>query len=178
MRSAWFDCALLGIALALPSPAAASAQPIATSLQQLDGLGSTRTVTITGSNGHEFRGTIADVSEWRICLQMGREVRCFDAVDVDSVRVRKEDSLANGALIGAVVGSGLTSLIFLDNECRDDPSCYASVAVYGGIGAFAGLIIDAFIHRNLVVYAAPSRRGPLLVIGPMGLKGVRLTIRF
>ena len=109
---------------------------------------------------------------------MGRELRCFDAVDVDSVRVRKEDSLANGALIGAAVGSGLTSLIFLDNECRDDPSCYASVAVYGGIGAAAGLIVDALIHRNLVVYAAPSRRGPLLAVGPMGLKGVRLTIRF
>ena len=141
-------------------------------------LGSAKTVTLTHGNGHEFRGTIADVSEWRICLRMGSEVRCFDAVDVDSVRVRKEDSLANGVLIGAAVGSGLTSLILLDNECRDDPSCYASVAVYGGIGASAGLIVDALIHRDLVVYAAPSQRAPLLAVGPMGLKGVRLTIRF
>ena len=140
--------------------------------------GATRTVTLTDGNGHEFRGTIADVSESRLCLQIGREFRCFEAVDVGSVRVRKEDSLANGALIGAAVGSGLTSLIFLDNECRDDPSCYAAVAFYGGIGAAAGLIVDAFIHGSLVVYAAPSREGPVLTVGPMGLKGVRLTIVF
>ena len=160
MRSAWFDSALLGVALALLSPAAATAQAIATSLPQLQGLGSARTVTLADRNGHEFRGTIAEVSESCLCLQMRREVRCFDAVDIDSVRVRKEDSLANGALIGAAVGSGLSSLIFLDNECRDDPSCYAGVAFYGGIGAAAGLIVDALIHRNLVVYTAPSRRGP------------------
>ena len=178
MRSAWFDSAVLGVALALLSPAATTAQAIATSLQQLQGLGSARTVTLADRNGHEFRGTIAEVSESCLCLQMRREVRCFDAVDIDSVRVRKEDSLANGALIGAAVGSGLSSLIFLDNECRDDPSCYAGVAFYGGIGAAAGLIVDALIHRNLVVYAAPSRRGPSLAMGPIGLKGVRLTVMF
>ncbi|AMY08711.1 hypothetical protein LuPra_01915 [Luteitalea pratensis] len=178
MKSAWFESGLLGIALAALSPAATSAQPVATSLQQLQSLGSDRTVTLTDASGRTFRGTIADVSEAWLCMQIGREWRCFEATDVDSVQARKEDSLANGALIGAAVGSGLTSLIFLDNECRDDPSCYAAVALYGGIGAAAGLIVDAFIHRSLVVYAAPSRRGAQLSVGPMGLRGVRLTVVF
>ena len=178
MRCAWLDSGLLGVALLLLSPAATTAQPIATSLEQLQGLGSARTVTLTDGDGREFRGTITEVSASWLCLQMGREARCFDAVDIGSVRVRKADSLANGALIGAAVGSGVASLIFLDNECRDDPSCYAGVAFYGGIGAAAGVIVDALIHRNLIVYEAPSRPGPRVAVGPVGLKGVRLTIMF
>ena len=178
MRLTWFDCRWLCVALAVLTRAAtASAQPAATSLQQLLHLGTEKRVTVTDANGRDVRGTIADVSQSRLCLRIGRESRCLDAVDIDSVRVRKEDSLANGALIGAAVGAGVTSLIFLDNECRDDPSCYAAVAFYGGIGAAAGLIIDALIHGSVVVYTAPSRKA-LLTVRPTGMMGVRLTLTF
>ena len=178
MKIARFESEMLGVALVVLACTAASAQPVATTLDQLQRHVSDRTVTVTDVNGHEFRGSLANVSESQLCLQIRRGLRCFDAVDVDTVRVRKEDSLANGALIGAAVGGGLTSLIFLDNECRDDPSCHGAVAFYAGVGAAAGLIVDALIHGSLVVYAAPSRKGPTLTMGPMGLKGMRLTLLF
>ena len=98
--------------------------------------------------------------------------------DVAAIRVRQEDSLLNGALIGAAVGGGLTSLIFLDNECRVAPECYGALAFYTGIGATAGLIVDAWRHGSRTVYAAPSGRGRRLTVAPMGSRGVRLTLLF
>jgi hypothetical protein len=178
MRLAGFDSAVLGVTLALLSPGGVGAQPVATSLEQLKGLGSTKVVTVADRAGDAFRGTIADVSESSLCLQIAGKIRCFEAGDVDSVRVRKEDSLIEGALIGAAVGTGLTSLMFLDNECRRDTSCYAAVTVYGGIGTAAGLLIDALLHGTLVVYSAPSGKEARLKLSPMGPKGVRLTIVF
>ena len=178
MRLTWFDAALLGATMVLVAPAGTAAQPFATSLARLQAVGRTRPVTVADKAGHELRGTIADVSESRLCLQIAGEIRCFEAADVGSVRVRKDDSLVNGALIGAAVGSACTSLIFLDNECRDDASCYVAVAVYGGVGAAAGLLVDALMHGSLVVYAASLRKEARLTVAPMGLKGVRLTIVF
>ena len=178
MTTALSTSMMLGFALLALAATAAHAQPIATTLDALQQLGSRRFVTITDGTGHEFRGTMTDVSGSRLCLQLRTGVRCFDAVDVDAVRVRKDDSLVNGALIGAAVGGGLTSLIFLDNECRTSPVCYGAVAFYSGVGAAAGLVVDALIHGSLKVYEAPSRKGAALTVGPLGPKGVRLTILF
>jgi len=170
--------ALLAGALLVLASTTAGAQPVATTLGDLQRLERGTTVSLTDGNGHEFRGALGNVSEWQLCVQIRRGLRCFDAVDVETVRVRQEDSLANGALIGAAVGGGLTSLIFLDNECRGAPVCYGAVAFYSGVGVAAGLIVDALIHSNLIVYTAPSRKGPTVTLRPMGLKGVRLTILF
>jgi hypothetical protein len=163
--------------------ATADAQPVASSLAEVKGLASAASkVTVTDTKGQEFRGTIAEASESVLSLRIGSDIRRFDAVDVRSVRVRKEDSLANGALIGAVVGGGLTSLLFLDNECRDDPVCYSAVAVYAGIGAVAGLAIDALLHGTVVVFTAPPPGAQhLFTVAPMvarGGRGVWLTIAF
>jgi hypothetical protein len=167
---------MLGSAILLLISTAAGAQPVATTFDQLQRLASDRTVIVTDGTGHRFRGRLATVTESQLCVQIRPGLRCFDAPDVATVRVRNEDSLANGAFIGAAVGGGLTSLIFLDNECRDDPSCYGAVAFYGGVGAAAGLIVDALIHSSTVVYTA--NRGPTVTLRPMGLKGLRLTILF
>jgi hypothetical protein len=163
--------------------ATAGAQPAASSLAELKGLASVESkVTVTDTKGQEFRGTIADASESLLSLRIGSDIRRFDVADVRLVRVRKEDSLANGALIGAGVSGGLTSLLFLDNECRDDPACYGAVAFYAGVGALAGLGIDALIHGSVVAYTAPPPGGTRLVtVAPMvarGRRGVWLTIAF
>ena len=178
MTTVAFASVMREAALLLLASTAASAQPGAKTLEALQPLGHGTTVTLTDGTGHQIRGRMTNVSETRICLQLRRERRCFDVVDVEAVRVRKEDSLVNGALIGAAVGGGLTSMIFLDNECRVSPECYGAVAFYSGVGAVTGLVVDALIHGSLVVYEAPPRRGRTLTMGPMGLKGVRLTIQF
>jgi len=160
---------------------AAGAQQVVSSLEELKILGNTNSkVTVTDRNGREFRGTVDDASEPLLSLRIAGSIHRFAAADVRSVRVRKEDPLVDGALIGAAVGGGVTSLMFLDNECRDDPVCYAAVAVYAGIGALAGLGIDALIHRSIVVYAAlaPSaqRAGTVAPFVARWHRGVRLTI--
>lgn len=182
MKSTRLRAGLLGLAFAMVS-ATVGAQPVAPSLAELKGLASAESrVTVTDTKGQEFRGTIVDASESMLSLRIGRDIRRFDAPDVRSVRVRKEDSLANGALIGAAVGGGLTSLSVLDNECRDDPACYVAVAVYAGIGALAGLGIDALIHGTVVAYSAPPPGARhLFTVAPMvtrGRTGVCLTLAF
>jgi hypothetical protein len=176
MRSARFG-ALLAVVQSLLCAAASTAQPTAATLQELKRLEANKVVVID-TTGREFRGTIADASASELRLQIGREIRRFDAVDLRSIHMRKEDSLANGALIGAAVGAGATSLIFLDNECHDDPACYGAVAVYGGLGALAGLIADALIHRTVVIYTAPPPTRPRVSVEPLGRAGLRLRIAF
>ncbi len=181
MRPARFRRGMLGLALTLAWASGADAQGLASSLAELAELGHTKTVIVTDTTGREFRGTMADASESLVSLWIGSQVRSFAAADIRSVRTRKEDSLANGALIGAALGGGLTSLQFLDNECRDDPVCYETTAVYAGLGALAGLGIDALIHASVVVYSAPSGAGPSVTAAPVvanGRRGVRVTVAF
>jgi hypothetical protein len=150
---------------------ASAAQPLVSSLQDLKAPEVVNSmVTVTDATGHLFRGTIVDASESSLTLQVKNGIHRFDASDIRSVLMQKEDSVANGALIGAAVAGGLTSLIFLDNECRDDPVCYQALAAYAGLGALSGLVVDALIHRHVVVYTgttpgAPHRISIVPVIG-------------
>jgi hypothetical protein len=134
-----------------------SAQTVAASLDDLKGIAiAGSTVKVTDGRGQEVEGKLAEVSMSGLSLRVGNAVRRFEANDVRRVRVRKEDSVLNGALIGAAIAGRLTSLIFLDNECADDPSCLAAVFGNAGIWALAGMGVDALIHRDRVVYSAPS----------------------
>ena len=174
---------LLGVLIVLAGAGNASAQQPVSSLDQLDALRNTNSrVIVSDAAGREFRGTVAGATSAALSLLMGKNTRQFPAAEIRLVRVRREDSLLNGALIGAAVGGGAALAYFLDNECRDDPACYVAVGVNAGVGALAGLGIDALIHRNVVVYA-PSTSGPpyRLVLAPLagrGRTGVRLTIGF
>ena len=183
MKSPWFRSGVLGPVVALMWASGAGAQPIASSLEDVRALvGANPNVTVTDTSGQEFRGTITDAAESGLSLRSAGATRRFQAADVRTIRVRTPDSLVNGALIGAAIGGGLTSLYFLDNECHDDPACDQAVAVYGGIGALAGLGIDALIHRNVVVYTSPTRGArPAATLAPMiarGRKGIRVTVAF
>ena len=148
---------MLGVACGLLFVRAAAGQPVST-FEELEALETaSATVAVIDENGREFRGTVTDVSEMGLALRVAGTIRQFAAGDIRSIRARKEDSLLNGALFGAAIAGGLTSLMFLDNECRDDAACYTAVGIYGGLGALAGLGIDALIHRSVVVYTAPAR---------------------
>jgi hypothetical protein len=179
----WFRSGILGPILVLAWTSGAAAQPAASSsLERLKALVPAHSkVTVTDTQGHELHGTIDDASESGLSLRIAGAIRRLVVTDVRSVRVRTNDSLVNGALIGAAVSGGLSSLMFLDNECHTDPVCYQAVAVYAGLGAVAGLGIDALIHGHVVVYIAPRRVQNRLVVAPIvarGGKGVRLTLSF
>lgn len=183
MTLTWFRSAMLGPLLVLTWGSGAAAQPAASSsLERLKAVVPAHSkVTVTDTQGQEFRGTIDDASESGLSLTIDGAMRRFEATDVSSVRVRRNDSLADGALIGAAVSGGLSSLMFLDNECHTDPVCYQAVAVYAGLGAAVGLGIDALIHGHAVVYTGRPRVQNRLIVAPIvarGEKGVRLTLSF
>jgi len=183
MTLTWFRSGMLGPVLVLAWANGAAAQPAASSsLERLKALVPAHsTVTVTDRQGQEVRGTIDDASESGLSLRIGGAIRRFVIADVRSVHVRTNDSLLNGALTGAAVSGGLSSLMFLDNECHTDPVCYQAVAVYAGLGAIAGLGIDALIHGHVVVYTARPRVQNRVVVAPIvarGGKGVRLTLSF
>jgi hypothetical protein len=76
--------------------------------------------------------------------------------DVAKVRVRRSDSVLNGALIGAgaAVASGLLLCRLTEpwENCRDDVGPMLTI---GAIGAGAGIGIDALIRGRTTIYAAP-----------------------
>ena len=181
MTSVRFRSTLVSFALAVTSAGVASAQPAVASLADLKSLQSATKVTVVDRQRRRLQGTIADASESLLVLRVGREIRRFDAGEIQSVHIRKQDSLVNGALFGAAVGGGLTSLLFLDNECRDDPACYKATAAYAGVGALVGLAIDALIHRTTAIYNAPppgQRRLQVVPLAGGGQQAIGVMIRF
>jgi hypothetical protein len=181
MMTVRFRSGLVNLVLAVTSAGVASAQPAAASLADLKSLEIARRVTVVDMQLREFQGTIADASKSLLLLRIASEIRRFEAAEIHSVHIRKEDSLVNGTLLGAAVGGGLTSLMFLDNECRDDPVCYKAVVVYAGLGALAGLAMDALIHETTVIYSAALRSQRSLRVVPMtggGRRGIGVMIRF
>jgi hypothetical protein len=174
--------ALLATALGAATTEAA-AQPVAASLDSLAVLSQTRAVvTVTDRSGRRVRGRLEEASPAGLVVRSGDALQRIDAADVRSVRARREDSLAGGALIGAAVGGGLSSLQFLDNECRDDGGCFAAVAINTGLGALVGVAIDALIRRQVEVYVSPAPTPQPAITATAfverGRAGARLTVEF
>jgi hypothetical protein len=109
MKTVRLRSALVNLALAVTSAGVASAQPLpAASLEDLKSLESATRVTVVDMQLRRFQGSIADASESLLLLRIGSEIRRFEAAEIRSVHIRKEDSLVNGTLLGAAVGGGLT----------------------------------------------------------------------
>ena len=110
-------------------------------------------MTVWSQKGTRIRGrSHGGADEIQLVIDTGDNERALPADELREVRRRAKDSIVNGAIIGAAIGGGLTSLLYLDNECRGDPACAKAVVVYAVIGAAAGAGIDALIRANRVVY--------------------------
>jgi hypothetical protein len=82
------------------------------------------------------------------------------------VQQEKRDSLANGAIIGAIVGGvamgAFGAWICVMTGEEGDPPCWSGIlrigALGAGIGAAAGAGIDALMARQTPVPLTPERR--------------------
>jgi hypothetical protein len=150
---------IVAIAVALACPPPALGQEPAGTLEQLGlSVGSGDLVTVSTRTGTRVRGRILDVQTDQLVIDAGDGPRAWSADEIREVRRRTGDSVLNGAIIGAAVGGGLTSLLYLDNECRGDPDCAKAVIVYAALGAAAGAGIDALIRADRVIYrGSPGR---------------------
>jgi hypothetical protein len=142
---------------------AASAQELAGSFEQLRVLVRPGdTVRVTDGAGDEVRGTITDLSSSSLALRVDGTRRTFFEKDVAAVYQRRNDSLANGAKWGFVIGAGLGVLggiaIAREYESGGGGAFIPILGiVYGSIGAGAGAGIDAMHRSEQVIFAWRGR---------------------
>jgi hypothetical protein len=158
-------------------PLTAGAQTVVTSFTELPTVIKTGdTVDVTDAKGRTLRGRISDVSRSSLELTARRRapdgsepfvsVGRFSETDVREIRLQRRDSLRNGTLIGLAIGLGIgffpAAGIFCHGGYEDFSasagSCAAFLGIVGGIGAGAGLAVDAARVQHRMVYYKASVR--------------------
>ncbi|MFO7692440.1 MAG: hypothetical protein R6V57_05085, partial [Vicinamibacterales bacterium] len=161
MRSWKVPIALAAISLLLAFALAAAQEPVRDFALLNTRLVPGDTIWVTDAQGREVKGRIAALGADAITLE-GGDSRTFASPDVTTIKVRRNDSLGNGALIGLGVGGlgiGLACLA-TTAEGPDQDWCLLAAVAYGGIGAAIGVGIDAMIPgKKLVAYRAPGAAG-------------------
>jgi hypothetical protein len=154
--------------LALVSAASAEAQDgetaVAASFEQLQVLVTPGSVVmVTDPSGSVTSGVIETLSPSTLSLLVDDTRRTFGEMDVDLIRQRRGDSLANGAWWGFGIGAGLavavlrayTACDVCDGELGPGEAA-AAVIVYGAMGTGVGVGIDALIRRHRTIYRRPG----------------------
>jgi hypothetical protein len=116
-------------------------------------------VYVTDTSGTESKGRITGLSTTSLQIQANGMTRDLMETEVARIRQWRQDSLRNGALIGAGAGLAL-SIAFITTLCDDD--CRGEWAVlgvmfYSGVGAAAGAGIDALIPHKRTIYVGGKR---------------------
>jgi hypothetical protein len=171
----WSLAPLLLVAL----PFQASAQHVATTFEQLAVLVEPGdTITVVDPAGVETTGKLRKLSAQGLTLDGQDQPREWAASEVTRILQRRQDSLANGALIGLVSGAAAFAVLYAltcsIEDCEGEPNVLIGAAAYGGMGAGVGVGIDALITRRRAIYersspAAAIRFNPILSKGRRGL---------
>jgi hypothetical protein len=142
-------------------------------------------ITVDDVTGTEVEGRIGKLSRATLTLITEAGPRQFGDVEVARIRQRRDDSLTNGAIIGAVAGTAyfVTMGALLSDSDGGDvivSTAVAGAVLFAGMGAAAGVGIDALITRRQVIYQKPAgAKGVILspLIGH-GRRGAAVTVRF
>lgn len=126
-------------------------------------------IRVTDARGRSVSGRLGQLSTASLEL-LGSDgsvrggsvpARMFSEADVQSVEVKRRDSVVNGTLIGLVVGAvgGAASgaAICAGYSCDVAPVAAAYAGLLGGLGAGAGLLTDLAITGRTHVYRSNQR---------------------
>jgi hypothetical protein len=136
----------------------AEAQEAASSFEQLAALVQPGdTVTVVEATGAETKGQIWNLFRDKLIVGTAAGPRELGERDVAVIRQRRGDSLKNGAIIGAAAGAAYFATMATLLSRIEEGDVIVSTAVAGGlmctgIGAAAGIGIDALISRQRVIY--------------------------
>lgn len=153
--------------------AAADAQELAGSFDQLRVLVKTGDkITVTDDAGRETTGRIAELSSSSLALLVGDERRDLQATEIDTIRQRRGDSLANGAKwgfgIGAILGFAGSLAVASQEDVEDDVAIVAiSTLFYGAVGAGIGVGVDAMNSAEQVIYVRRAASADRLTVRPL-----------
>ena len=142
-------------------------------------------ITLVDVTGRETNGRIGKLSADALILVTSAGSRQLGEVDVAAITQRRGDSLKNGAIIGAVAGTayfvtGLALLAGIDDGEVIIPTAIAGGVLFAGLGAAAGVGIDALISGRRVIYQKPAGRSTVSVspVFGHGRQGAAVTVKF
>ena len=129
-------------------------------------------ITVVDVTGTETKGRIAKLSRDALILMTSAGPRQLGDVDVATITQRRDDSLKNGAIIGAVAGTAyfVTGAMLLSDSDGGEvivPTAVAAGVLFAGMGAAAGLGIDALISRPQVIYQKPAAGKISVTVSPV-----------
>jgi uncharacterized protein YcfJ len=127
-------------------------------------------------DGDEVRGRLAEVTADTVTLRVGHATRELTRDQITLIRTPSQDSVLNGAAIGAAVTGSLTLLSFAGcNGCSG-----AGAFVLGGMlyGAGIGAIIDACILTPRDVYRVGRTRVDVHPIVMPQARGATISLRW
>lgn len=170
MQSIWMAAAVILL------PLTSHAQTVVTVFSELPTVVKAGdTVDVTDAKGRTLRGRIGELS--RSSLELTGRKRApdgsdpfvslarFSEPDVRQIRLERRDSVLNGTLIGLAIGLGIAALpaagIFCNPNYESGATasmCASFLGILGGIGAGAGVLVDAArVERRMVYYKASVR---------------------
>ena len=116
---------------------------------------STPTIIVELKNGNRIAGKFDGLSPSELSLITHSAQAKIPRADIERITTRGPDPLAKGTLIGA--GIGLAAVVAAGGWGGEYFGAYASgISLIGtGIGALAGLGIDAIDRKEVVLYQAP-----------------------
>ncbi len=132
--------------------------------------------------GNQIAGRVTDLSATTLGLESGGRYVDLPAARVGTIVRQRPDSLKNGLFIGLGVGLGTAGILMAAGSAGPEqcPVMYkaactpaewsasgvlAALGFFGGVGAAAGIGIDALIPgRKVLVYAAPGAPAAARVI--------------
>jgi hypothetical protein len=138
-------------------------------------------IDVIGVDGIRTRGKIETLTPDSLRLSTKGGFRDFPQKDALEIKQKRSDSLANGALIGAVSGGGIMGAAAIalcsGGECDVNGGQIAGVIMaYAGIGAAIGVGIDAIFKHHQTIYRQPAQNAlrnfdaaPLLTGGRKGV---------
>jgi hypothetical protein len=162
------------------------AQEVASSFDQLTVLVKPGDrITVVEVTGRETKGRIGKLSRDALILVTSAGPRQLGEVDVAAITQRRDDSFKNGAIIGAVAGTAyfITAAALLAGSDDGDviiPTAIAGGVLFAGLGAAAGVGIDALISPRQVIYQKPAGRSRVSVspVFGHGRRGAAVTVTF
>jgi len=172
-----------GLSLWLVTPLRAQTQP-AQSFEQLQVMVKPGdSIYVRDSTGTTSKARILGLSPSSLQVMTKSGTRDLSEADVSEIKQWRNDSLANGALIGLVGGAtiGVIGAVYYcaDGDCGGNAA--AIIGVWSGLGTAVGVGIDALIPHKRTIYSGSSRTLRQLKVSPVlgpSRKGVAVRFSF